>query len=163
MPVVVSKRVKAGLRDPLPPGAAEAEFAYRMSRRIRDGIFEDIEPPSGAEVVAAIAEKLATPQPKIRLDPVADAEAAVRKLRALSLSQSDIGLRDVARILDVCMKWVKRMKQRDGWKQVKREAGISAGSWDIQDVIYSAELRVIRLQAKCRSSQTTTSTTKAGR
>ena len=37
MPAVVSNRVQAGPKDKLPPGAAEAEFAFHKAQAIRSG------------------------------------------------------------------------------------------------------------------------------
>jgi hypothetical protein len=148
MSIVISKRVEAGPNDALPPGAAEAEFAYRMSRLIRYGLDEPIHLEQVLRIVEA---KPAAPAlaplaaPALADRKVGLAVEAVNALLALRAIGEGITVSKVRAILGVTPAWVKHLRKRDCWAVMAPYGPRREAVYYLDSVIETARRRVDEL------------------
>ncbi|MBR0721777.1 hypothetical protein [Bradyrhizobium manausense] len=149
MAAVVSNRVEAGPRDSLPPGAAEAWFAFHKSRAIRSGLDQPI-----AELdVIVVRDSAPALEAVLTVDTVAEharvvaqAETAVDMLKSLARCQQGITFFDVGQLMGVSTKWLKKIKRRDSWRLMDTKRPDRQREWHLVDVIASAERRLKELK-----------------
>lgn len=147
MTVVVSLRVEADPKAKLPPGAAEAEFAYLKSRAIRllvddaplDGLLKvPVKYVATSKVVAAAVAKEEKSLSDLRVEK---SERAIAALESLSRVQQGMTRQDVCNYLQADLGYVKRLKRRDKWRVVQLRSRHQPTLFAVEDVLGSARLR----------------------
>lgn len=159
MQAVISKRVNAGPRDPLPPGAAEAEFAYRASRLVRGELPEPVPVESTVSlrkhsehdplVEVAINDLSAIERPDNAIDASLHAIAVLERMTTLG---NGISNSDAANILGVDADYAKKLRRRDFWRTVRWRKGKHCALFSIEDVLVTARKRhaeLVRCSPKC--------------
>lgn len=137
--VVISRAVSAGPRDPLPPGAAEAEFAYHMARLIKGERTAPIGECAAQDRLSSSPVFVEPEKPEAKR--IAKAERLVETLKEMRCAVPHISMGELQLMMGISRNWLKRMKSNGQWRVVRENAGREPKLFDLDDVIASAQSR----------------------